>query len=261
MPLFGNTKPSDIQAVFVSDLHLCAKTPMLNQAFIRLIDELCKLPNLAEFYILGDWLDAWLGDDVYLSLSPEQQQIHWLSKILQKLKELSDQGVQVFIMKGNRDLTLSQKLCDCFKGCLLPEPFYVKTQTGKIRLEHGDALCTDDVQYQKYRRFIRHPLINRLLLSLPLSLRQKLAGNIKNKSKQDKQNKSSDIMDVNEQAILAALSNCDILIHGHTHRPNTHIHQGKKRLVLGDWQTHQDQVTAVIGLATNPDLQLVKISL
>lgn len=75
------TKPHDIRMVFVSDLHLSADTAMLNQAFLALLQDLMALPNLQTLYILGDWLDSWIGDDDYLSLSDAQKSKHWLTLI------------------------------------------------------------------------------------------------------------------------------------------------------------------------------------
>ena len=55
--------------------------------------------------------------------------------------------------------------------------------------------------------------------------------------------KSQEIMDVTEHEVIKCLEeyHCQLLIHGHTHRP--HIHnltanqQEAQRIVLGDWYT------------------------
>lgn len=253
-------KPSEIQAVFVSDLHLSADTPRLTQAFIKLIQHLQQLPNLSELYLLGDWLDGWLGDDDYLDTADKTT--HWLHPVITALQKLK--GVQIFVMHGNRDFAISQKLCNSFNGVLLDEPFFLKTPTARIRLEHGDALCTDDVAYQRYRAIIRNPIVKFLLLNMPLSFRQKLANNIKTQATTQKHSKSTTIMDVNDQAVQTALHDCDILLHGHTHRPASHQYGQKTRMVLGDWQDqtyqHNRCVHAVIALLVNQKLHLAKLS-
>lgn len=251
MPFITDAKPSEIQAVFISDLHLSAYTQNLNQAFFALITELNHLPNLQALYILGDWLDAWIGDDAYLNLDSINRKNHWLSCLLENLAKLSARGIQIFIMQGNRDFTIRQSLCDTFGGVLLSEPYFLESRLGVIRLEHGDALCTDDINYQKYRKIIRNRFVGHLLLSLPLSFRQHLAKNIQRQSKKDKKTKESSIMDVNSSAVYHALADCDILIHGHTHRPNAHFEHKKVRLVLGDWREHQNKVTAKIAIYKN----------
>ena len=59
--------PSAITQVIISDLHLSMNEPATNplvQAFLDFLDKLALLPNLKQFFILGDWFEAWLGDDV-----------------------------------------------------------------------------------------------------------------------------------------------------------------------------------------------------
>ena len=234
---FFTKQPSEIQAVFVSDLHLSMHTPHLCRAFIRLIDDLCVLPSLGSLYILGDWLDAWIGDDVYLSLDKQNQANHWLTPILISLKKLADKQVQILVMHGNRDFALSNKLTILFGGAIIAEPYYLTTSTHRIRLEHGDALCTDDIAYQRFRSVIRNPVLLSLLKRTPLSFRQKLANGFRKKSSETKQLKNYDIMDVNAQAVDSVIEQVDFLIHGHTHRPEIHLLGNKQRIVLGDWRT------------------------
>lgn len=253
------TKPHSIRAVFVADLHLSADTPELNLAFVALLCQLQNLPNLDDLYILGDWLDGWIGDDDYLSLNQTAKNTHWLTPILSALQNLSN--TQVHIMHGNRDFTISWALCDEFGGKLIKEPHFIHLDGRLYRLEHGDKLCTDDKQYQRYRRIIRNPVVGWLLLKLPLAKRRQLAQNIKHQSAQHKHTKHSHIMDTNAQAVAQALASCDTLVHGHTHRPACHHFSNntlgnqhpndKQRLVLGDWRYHNQQVKAMIGVYTD----------
>lgn len=246
--------PDQAHAVFVADLHLSANTAPLNQAFICLIDTLIARPKLTALYILGDWLDGWVGDDDYLSLADDQKAYHWLTPILQALKILS-QKTAIYLMHGNRDFAIGQDLCSLFGGQLLKEPFYLTHGQRTYRLEHGDALCTDDKKYQRYRKIIRHPFVLWLLLKQPLKKRQQLAQKIKQEARHDKAQKTATIMDVNAQAVAQALQTCDVLIHGHTHRPDVHHLADKMRFVLGDWRDDGDCVRAVIGVLVGNELQ------
>lgn len=245
--------PPNTQIVFVADLHLSADTCHLNVAFCHFITELIQLPCLSALYVLGDWLDGWIGDDDYLSLSDDEKARHWLTPIIEKLKTLSKKST-IYIMHGNRDFAIRQTLCNAFGGRLIKEPFYLNHQHISYRLEHGDALCTDDKKYQRYRKIIRHRLILWLLLKQPLHKRRQLALRIKHKAHQDKSQKSSRIMDTNPQAVADAFNTCDILVHGHTHRPNVHQLNDKIRFVLGDWQDNFGQVSAMIGVLADDKL-------
>lgn len=247
------TRPHDIRMIFIADLHLSADTPALNGAFLALLKDLSALPKLDKLFILGDWLDGWIGDDDYLSLDDTERQEHFLTPILHALKKLSLK-TQIYLMHGNRDFAIRQGLCDEFAGTLIGEPYFLNLDK-TYRLEHGDRLCTDDKAYQRYRKIIQNPIITWLLLKQPLAKRRKLAEKIKTQSKQGKSQKSAHIMDANEQAIAHALASCDVLIHGHTHRPHRHTHHNKTRLVLGDWRCANGQVTAVIGAFITPQNQ------
>ncbi|OAV28583.1 UDP-2,3-diacylglucosamine hydrolase [Moraxella catarrhalis] len=255
---FFTTKPSDIQAVFVSDLHLSPMTPRLTKAFVHLLEDLKNLPNLNAVYLLGDWLDAWLGDDTYTRLSDDQKAIHWLHPVITALNALANNHIQILVMRGNRDFMIRQTLCDTFKGALIQEPYPINTTKHRIRLEHGDALCTDDTSYQRYRAIINHPMTRMVLNQLPLSLRKNLANHIQNRSRHQKSHKPPKIMNVNPSAVDAAMTDCDILLHGHTHRPNVHHHGRKIRIVLGDWRDDGRHIHAEIGLMIGEDLQLAQ---
>ena len=167
-------------------------------------------------------------------------------------------------MHGNRDFAIRQRFCDVFNAKLVSQPYYIRDAfINTIRLEHGDLLCTDDISYQRYRKVIQNPLISFILLHLPLSFRRNLARNIKKQSYNQKTKKPNSITDVNQKAVLSALTTCDTLIHGHTHRPACHNFKNKQRLVLGDWQlinkeNNRQNVSAIIGVQSISDLQLLK---
>jgi UDP-2,3-diacylglucosamine hydrolase len=109
---------------------------------------------------------------------------------------------------------------------------------------HGDSLCTDDVSYQRYRRWTRSRILQWCFLHLSKSYRQKISDKIKQKSREQKQHKSAMIMDVNQNEVISTMSKFNVtqLIHGHTHRPAFHQfkinQQTANRIVLGDWDNH-----------------------
>lgn len=231
--------------VFISDLHLSPDYPQLIQGFIDLLAEYQN--KNTQLYILGDWFNAWLGDD---------DSSLWLDDLVQQLQKFSQAGNQIYFLAGNRDFALGQGFLDRFNAILLPDIAYITLGNYKIRLEHGDLLCTDDVSYQRFRKVIRNPVLLRLLKSTPLSFRQKLAMRFRAKSQSVNQIKSYTVMDVNLQAVEQALNDIHILIHGHTHRPNKHYHLlHKQRIVLGDWRESEAKIL-VLDLNQLSDLEL-----
>ena len=118
-------------------------------------------------------------------------------------------------------------------------------------------MCTDDVSYQRFRKIIRNPILLGILKSTPLSFRQKLANGFRKKSHASQQNKTYEIMDVNQQAVEKALSQVDVLIHGHTHKPMIHDVNGKPRIVLGDWREKTSEAM-ILEVDRNANYQLIQ---
>lgn len=89
---------------------------------------------------------------------------------------------------GNRDFALNQVFLDKFNGVLLPDIYYLNIAGHQYRLEHGDALCTDDISYQKFKNYPK-PLPSCFLRRTPLSFRTKLVNGFRKRSHSDKQQK------------------------------------------------------------------------
>lgn len=212
--------------LFISDLHLSPEHPRLVRGFFALLEH--YQTKQTQLYILGDWFNAWIGDD---AKSP------WLDKIIQALQQFTAHGNQVYFQVGNRDFALGQAFLDQFSGTLLPDTYFLEIHGQHYRLEHGDALCTDDLAYQRFKKIIRNSFLLGLLKKTPLSFRQKLAQGFRKKSASSKQNKQYAIMDVNADAVTQAMPpQIQTLIHGHTHRPFIHQQSAQQqRIVLGDW--------------------------
>lgn len=216
-----------MSSLFISDIHLRPDDVQRIDSLIHLLENEAKQYN--QLYILGDLFNTWLGDDIVAEP---------FLKIIDALSTLSQSGVQCFLMVGNRDFMIKDDFSQrC--GCqLLSDPTVIELDGHEILLSHGDNMCTDDVSYQRYRRWINNKLLQRLFLSLPSSYRQKISDKIKQKSREQKQNKSVMIMDVNDNAVDEMMQQyqVDYLLHGHTHRPAIHtLSKNRYRIVLGDW--------------------------
>ena len=217
--------------LFISDLHLSPDHPRLVRGFLDLLKH--YQDKNTQLYILGDWFNAWVGDD-----DPSE----WLEQIVASLQHFTDAGNQVFFLAGNRDFALGRDFLDHFSGQWLNDIDTININGLNIRLEHGDLLCTDDISYQRFRKIIRHPLVLCTLKCLPLRVRQRIAQGFRTKSQQANLVKSYDVMGVNSKAVELALQDVDILIHGHTHRANIHYEHGKQRIVLGDWKNDHAEI-------------------
>ena len=219
-------------SLFISDLHLCDSRPNITQAFVYFLKHTAS--KAQSLYILGDLFEYWAGDDTIVA------GYHYL--IIEALKNLNAQGTQVFFMHGNRDFLLNDGFALATHGTILPDPSLLNLYGNPVLLSHGDAFCTDDIAYQKFRSEVRTPVWQSQFLSQPLSNRIAFIEQLRLKSEQEKSNKSMLIMDVNQNAVETLLRENNyppLFIHGHTHRPNRHEMtvdgHACLRWVLGDW--------------------------
>ena len=212
---------------FIADLHLSENRPHLLALFRQFMQE--QAPHAEKLYILGDLFDFWIGDDEKSDLISEVQQL---------IRHLTEQGVPCYFQHGNRDFLIGKKFAEACGLSLLPTYQLIDLYGTPTLLCHGDTLCVDDVKYQHYRKKVHQKWRQWLFLHLPLKVRLKIAEKIRAKSRQDKQLKSTEIMDVNAVFVQQMFAQFHVtqMIHGHTHRQKHHeIPPHFHRIVLGDW--------------------------
>ncbi len=191
--------------------------------------------------ILGDLFDYWAGDDDLAE--------PFNASIVTALHDLSDSGVQVEFMAGNRDFLIGDDFAAATGLTLLPDPCVRAIGGVKTLLTHGDALCTDDADYQRFRTQVRDSAWRAAFLARSLADRKREIEALRARSEAEKKIKPLAIMDVNPAAVAATLGQhgAQAMIHGHTHRQGRHEHlvAGKPcpRWVLGDW--HADRGNAL----------------
>jgi UDP-2,3-diacylglucosamine hydrolase len=222
-----------VTTLFISDLHLEESRPDITRAFLAFLQD--RAVNAHTLYILGDFFEAWIGDDEH---TPLQEQI------AAALKQISSSGTALYVMHGNRDFLLGQDYCQRIGATLLDDPTVIDLYGTPTLLMHGDSLCTADVEYQKFRANMRNPKTQQMLLARPLKDRQLMARQLREMSMAKNKGKSQAIMDVTAKEVVRVMEQHNVpqLIHGHTHRPARHPlqvnSQPAERIVLGDWDSH-----------------------
>jgi len=219
------------RTLFISDLHLSATRPELVAAF----HEFTRGParGASALYVLGDLFDLWLGDD--------QLRDPLAAGVAKAFAELSHAGTAVYLQHGNRDFLLGERFAKASGATLLADAVVHELHGTPTLIMHGDQLCTDDVGYQRFRAWWQDPVRRRRFLALPFFVRRGIAAALSAGSRRAIENKPEAIMDVNAEAVGAALLERGVtrLIHGHTHRPARHEHNvdGRvcERQVLADW--------------------------
>lgn len=207
----------------VSDLHLESPDDLRFRALTKLLQ--AGAARGYNLLLLGDLCEVWIGDDDDGPLANGFRAL------------LASLAAQTFVglMHGNRDFLYGSALAQDTGIALLPDPWLLGDQ---VLLAHGDALCTDDTAYQQVRTMFRSPQWQRDILGQTLPARREFAAQLRAQSRNANANKAANIMDVNAQASIAAITaaSASVLVHGHTHRPGLHQEPGYQRAVLGDWQ-------------------------
>jgi UDP-2,3-diacylglucosamine hydrolase len=196
--------------LFISDLHLSRERPELVEAFHALIAGPAR--GAAALYVPGDIFDAWLGDD--------QLREPLAAGVAGAFARLAASGTPIYLQRGNRDFLLGERFARASGATLLADAVVHDVQGTPTLIMHGDLLCTDDVDYQRFRAYWQDPTHRRRLLALPYFVRRGIAAFFRATSKRATASK---------------------LIHGHTHRPARHelTVDGRacERYVLADWYT------------------------
>jgi len=214
---------------FISDLHLQADRPAMTEGFFGLLE---RLDDAETLYILGDFFEVWIGDDYSDA---------FVERIKSSLKALNEKGTEIVFMHGNRDFLMGDGFAADCGGRMMAEGTVINVGDDTALLLHGDSLCTRDVEYMKMRQVFRNPAWIAEVLSKSIPERIALGRQVRSESKAGQQMKADDSMDVTPEEVDQALTDAGVsrMIHGHTHRPDTHRwdHNGeaRERIVLGDW--------------------------
>ena len=237
--------PANACLWLISDLHLWQGRPATFARFKQVLHDAQLKANA--LFILGDLFEYWAGDDDLGSPS--------VAPVLNALAETTGAGLPVYFQHGNRDFLFGTKAAGYAGLSLLAEECVIEVGEQRLLLMHGDTLCTDDVEYQQFRRQVRDPGWQAVFLSKPLTERHAIIARLREQSEDRKARMPESIMDVNPAAVQAVMQRHDvkILVHGHTHRPARHeLADGALRWVLPDWE--YDETPTRGGVLTSTDL-------
>lgn len=224
---------------FISDLHLQASEPATVQGLQRYLDA----TRADAVFMLGDLFEVWVGDDALHEAGSFE------SACAAMLREAARQR-PLFFMQGNRDfLTGAQFDLQC-GTTTLADPTVLDCGGQRLLLSHGDALCLDDIEYQRFRAMARSQRWQAAFLSQPLEQRRAQARGIRAQSESRKNESRESAARQEATAAMPTYADLDAhatrgwlraaraqtLIHGHTHRPAGHdLGDGLQRIVLSDW--------------------------
>ena len=236
--------------LFISDLHLSPLTPGVKRLFLDFLGGRARAAE--HLYILGDLFEAWLGDDCI-----DDPDDDFNCEIVSALRALTDSGVKLSVLHGNRDFLLGEEFALRSGARLLPDPYVLTLPTWQFVLSHGDLLCTDDTDYQAFRAQVRDQAWRTAFLGKPLADRKAIALALRKQSEDAKLEKLKPaqryLMDLNPGATDDFLRDhgYGTFIHGHTHLPAKHDHLVDgihiERWVMADWQENRGECLRLDG--------------
>ena len=235
---------------FLSDLHLDPGHEATVQA---LAGYLAHTPADAIF-LLGDLFEVWVGDDALAEHGSFE------SRCCALLAQAARQHA-LYFLHGNRDFLIGDGFARASGVALLPDPTVLAFAGQRWLLSHGDALCLDDVEYQRFRALARSPGWQQQFLAQPLAVRRAQARQARTQSEALKHG-GQPYADVDSAAACAWLhaAQAQSLIHGHTHRPATHLlAPGLQRHVLSDWELAAQPPRADLLRLTAAGLQRIQL--
>ena len=242
--------PAQWQAVdFISDLHLQASEPATFERWrafmLRPLDE-----HADALMILGDFFEVWAGDDL---LQPDiTNEASAFAQTCVKLLKAHSVHRPVYFMHGNRDFLLGAAAMSAAGMTELPDPTPLEMHGQRFLLSHGDALCLADTDYLAFRAQVRGPAWQSQFLARPLEERLAITRQLREQSEAKKKTTGLDPAnwaDVDADAARKWLQTAQAttLIHGHTHRPQTHdLGHGLQRVVLSDWDASASPARAEV---------------
>jgi UDP-2,3-diacylglucosamine hydrolase len=256
-----------------SDIHLGPDNPLTAEKFYTFLARARE--QAGALILLGDIFNVWIGDDW------TQHPPVWLEKAIRELQH-TGQTIPLYLLGGNRDFLISQKLAKVVQAQLLESATVLEVTARstaspqtvqRYLIAHGDEFCTADHAYQRFRRLVRNKTVQRIFLSLPLSVRNAIAMRARKASLETERapyDASYDVQDSSLSAILLC-EQLDTCIHGHTHRPGHFPVQARpqnpsqtfdtantlSRWVLPDWEFdgHESQNTTLPGASPAKHVQ------
>lgn len=211
---------------FISDLHLQGSEPATVAAFHHYL----RTTPADALFILGDLFEVWVGDDAIDE--PGSFEAEGCAVLF-----AASQRLPLYFMHGNRDFLAGPAFLQRTGMTGLADPTVLVFGGQRMVLSHGDLLCLDDVDYQRFRVQARSSAWQQAFLAQPLATRRAQARGIRQESENKKQS-GSVYADLDAPATIDWLqaAQAGTLVHGHTHRPAEHaLAPGLARVVLSDW--------------------------
>lgn len=221
---------------FISDFHLGAPNYAASlQREKHIVSFLNRIQDSAQaVFILGDMFDFWFE---YKSAVPKG-----FVRILGKLAELTDRGIQIDFFVGNHDMWMDgyfEKELN-IQVYFHPREYVINGKT--FLIGHGDGLGPGDHKYKMLKKVFRNPLSKSLFGALHPTLGIGIANYFSRKSRQNTGISDEHFLGEDKEWLISycrkmlAKKHYDYFIFGHRHLPiEFRLAPNSTYLNIGDW--------------------------
>lgn len=221
---------------FLSDFHLGAPDEQSSLArekkIVAFLDEAKQ--DAFEIFVLGDMFDFWYE---YKKVVPKGY-----VRILGKLAEIADAGIQMHFFVGNHDMWMKDYFQKELNMKVYHEPHRFTYNSKKFYIGHGDGLGPGDHGYKALKKIFRNPVCQFLFGLLHPTLGISIANYFSRKSRA--KTGSSDEIFLGEDKEWLMVYSREVLqkehynyfIFGHRHLPlDFQLNDNSRYINLGDW--------------------------
>jgi UDP-2,3-diacylglucosamine hydrolase len=221
---------------FLSDFHLGAPDHASSlereKAIIAFLDSIKA--DAEEIFIVGDMFDFWYE---YREVVPKG-----FVRLLGKLAELTDSGIQIHFFVGNHDMWMKNYL---LKELNIPVYFHPKEfeRGGKrFLVGHGDGLGPNDHGYKRLKKIFRNPACQWLFGILPPRVGMGIAHYMSRRSRIKTGFSDEKFLGEDKEWLIIYCKdvlkkeNFDFFVFGHRHLAiDYRLNEGARYINLGDW--------------------------
>jgi len=231
--------PSGKKVYFSSDNHLGAPTAQASkpreQKFLRWLDHI--RPDAHAIFLMGDLFDFWFE---YKTVVPKG-----FVRVLGKLAEFRDSGIEIYFFVGNHDLWMSGYFEEELGIPIYHNPKTFTINNSSFFLGHGDGLGPNDKGYKRMKKIFRNPFFQWLFRWVHPDIGVRLGHyfSVKNKLISGDEDEVFHGEDKEWLIVYAKhkleTEHYDYFVFGHRHLPmKVDLGQQATYYNLGDWISH-----------------------
>nr|MBA2250777.1 UDP-2,3-diacylglucosamine diphosphatase [Chitinophagaceae bacterium] len=227
---------TDKNIYFLSDFHLGApdhaSSLVREKRIVKFLDEIKDLAS--HIYIMGDLFDFWYE---YKKVVPKG-----FVRILGKLAELTDRGIEIDFFVGNHDMWMSGYFENELNIKVHHHPLVIEINGKQFFLAHGDGLGPGDAKYKLLKKVFRNKISRGLYGFLHPQIGMGIANYMSRKSRAATGITDKHFLGEDKEWLVIFCKNMltqkhiDFFIFGHRHLPlDLKVGDNSRYINLGDW--------------------------